>query len=183
MEIRGNNTFNIDSWFEKTKEGNILVSYKGDITSDIITALVEKSENIFIENPEISHLKKISFHIVVECLQNLFHHGLSFEEGKPKFGTYLLLFSENTLKIVTGNFIPPEKVQLISDRINQINSMSKDELKTLYKLILNNDEFSEKGGGGLGLIDIARKTGSKLIYEFLPVDEKVLFYILKINII
>ena len=183
MEIQENTTFKVNDWFEKTREGNILVSYIGDITSDVITTLVDKSENVFAENSEISHLKKVSFHIVVECLQNLFHHGLSLETGKPKFGAYILLFSENTLKIVTGNFIALEKVQLISDRINQINSMSKDELKTLYKLILNNDEFSEKGGGGLGMIDIARKTGAKLIYEFIPVDEKVLFYILKINII
>jgi hypothetical protein len=72
---------------------------------------------------------------------------------------------------------------MISDRINQINSLSKEELKALYKLILNNEEFSEKGGGGLGMIDMARKTGTKMEYEFLPVNEKLLFYVLKINII
>ena len=176
-------TFDIDRWFEKTQEGTVFVSYKGEITSDIITSLMEKTESVFSENEELAKIRKVSFHIVVECLQNLFHHGLAIEEGKGKFGVYLLIFSEGVLRIITGNYIPVSKVQLISDRINQINSMSKDELKILYKLILNNEEFSEKGGGGLGMIDIARKTGAKLMSEFLTVDEKVLFYVLKINII
>ena len=178
-----NKVFDVEKWFEKVLDGNVLVSYKGDITSDIITQLVDKTENVFTEKPELSNLKRTSFHIVVESLQNLFHHGLSLDDSKPKFGAFILLYSENSIKIITGNYIPYQRQQFVSDRINQINSMSKDELKILYKLILNNEEFSEKGGGGLGMIDIARKTGSKLMSEFIPVDEKVLFYVLKINII
>ena len=182
-EVINSKIFNLDEWFSEAKSGNVLISFKGEITSEIITSLIEETENKIAEHKVSNNLKKISFHIVVESLQNLFHHGLSLEEGKPKFGAYVLLFSENILRIITGNYITYDKVQIISDRINQINSMSKDELKILYKLILNNEEFSEKGGGGLGMIDIARKTGSKLMYEFIPVDEKVLFYVLKINII
>ena len=49
-------------------------------------------------------------------------------------------------------------------------------------MILNNKEFSEKGGGGLGMIDIARKTGSKYEYNFYPVGEDYIFFELMINI-
>lgn len=178
-----NTYFDLANWFEKSKEGQVLHAYQGDITSEIITQLVDKTENVFENNTNYDSLKKITFHVVVECLQNLFHHGLSLEDGKPKYGAYLLLYNENSIKVITGNFISIERIQMITDRINQINSMSKDELKALYKLILNNDEFSEKGGGGLGMIDVARKTGTKMEYEFFQVDEKVLFYVLKINII
>lgn len=178
-----NTYFDVTNWFEKSKEGEVLLAFKGDISSENITQLVEKTEEEINNNSKFDTLRKITFHVVVECLQNLFHHGLPLDEGQPKFGAYIILYFENSIKVITGNFISIDKVQMITDRINQINSMSKDELKALYKLILNNDEFSEKGGGGLGMIDIARKTGTKMEYEFFQVDEKVLFYVLKINII
>jgi hypothetical protein len=39
-----------------------------------------------------------------------------------------------------------------------------------------------KGGGGLGMIDIARKTGQKLNFDFAPVDDKYSFFSLNIKI-
>jgi hypothetical protein len=38
--------------------------------------------------------------------------------------------------------------------------------------------LSEKGGAGLGFIDIARKTGRKLDFHFLSIDEENSFFIL-----
>jgi hypothetical protein len=38
--------------------------------------------------------------------------------------------------------------------------------------------LSEKGGAGLGFIDIARKTGNKLEFHFLPIDEESSFFLL-----
>jgi hypothetical protein len=55
-------------------------------------------------------------------------------------------------------------------------------LKILYKIILNNEEFSQKGGGGLGLIDIARKTGNKLIADFYKCNTDYFFFSLEIVI-
>jgi hypothetical protein len=42
--------------------------------------------------------------------------------------------------------------------------------------------ISEKGGAGLGFIDIARKTGNPLEYHFEPIDEKNSFFLLKTSI-
>ena len=38
--------------------------------------------------------------------------------------------------------------------------------------MLNNNQFSPKGGGGLGFVDLARKSGQKLHYDFKPVDDE-----------
>ena len=42
--------------------------------------------------------------------------------------------------------------------------------------------MSDKGGGGLGMIDIARKSGKKLDFDFHKVDDEYSFYSLNINI-
>ena len=83
---------------------------------------------------------------------------------------------------MTGNYILTENITPLTERMDQLNSLSKDELKALYKEILNNDTFSQKGGGGLGLIDIARRTGQKLGYNFKPIDDEYSFFSLDIRI-
>ena len=72
--------------------------------------------------------------------------------------------------IFSGNAIKQENVQELKNKLSKINTMSKDELKEFYKFWISSQEFSSKGGAGLGLIDMARKTGNPL--EF---DEPVVF--------
>ena len=42
--------------------------------------------------------------------------------------------------------------------------------------------LTEKGGAGLGLIDIARKSGRKLFYHFVPYDNHRHFFLLVVTI-
>ena len=66
--------------------------------------------------------------------------------------------------------------------MDKINALNHDEVRALYKVILNNQDFTEKGGGGLGMIDIVRKTGSKLDYKFYDYKNELSFFNLNINI-
>ena len=85
-------------------------------------------------------------------------------------------------KISTGNFINSSKIKFLKDKIDKINSLNEEELKDMYKFILNHQKLSAKGGGGLGLVDIARKTGNKLEYAFLNYNNEYYFYNLNIYI-
>jgi hypothetical protein len=84
--------------------------------------------------------------------------------------------------IITGNYMFSRHVENLKSKMDKINGMTKEELKEYYKEILNNDEFSSKGGGGLGMIDIARKSGQKLNYQFVPIDSEYTFFCLNIKI-
>ena len=42
--------------------------------------------------------------------------------------------------------------------------------------------MSLKVGGGLGMIDIARKTGEKIDYKFLEINDKISFFTLNIKV-
>ncbi|MEQ1734263.1 MAG: DUF6272 family protein, partial [Bacteroidia bacterium] len=66
--------------------------------------------------------------------------------------------------------------------LDKINAMDKEQLKEFYKEVLAEGGFSEKGGGGLGMIDIARKSGHKLDYTFDPIDDTYSFFNLTIRI-
>ena len=75
-----------------------------------------------------------------------------------------------------------DPIKFLKDKIDKINSLSDDELKDMYKFILNHQRLSDKGGGGLGLVDIARKTGNKMEYTFEKYDDTYYFFNLDVYI-
>ena len=54
--------------------------------------------------------------------------------------------------------------------------MDKESLKNLYKEALNKGSLSEKGGAGLGLIEMARKSGNKLGFEFEEINDEYSYF-------
>ena len=90
---------------------------------------------------------------------------------------------DNQYQIFTGNYIINHNIDTLKGNIDKVNAMSKEELKIYYKETLDNGRMSAKGGGGLGIIDIARKSGQNIDYNFMPVNDKHSFFTLNIKIL
>jgi hypothetical protein len=170
--------------YDKMERNNILLSFKGEITSDLLTSILQIMENKMDNMQEEPRMKKKVYNVLVECLQNLYHHLDEITETDEKIRSAIFTIGklENKYSIVTGNYILNENINGLRTRLDEVNSLNKEELKEYYKKILNNGEMSLKGGGGLGMIDIARKTGEKLEYNFLEIDNKVSFFTLNIKV-
>jgi hypothetical protein len=180
-------SFDINDFFNSLNNGNVIKSYKGAITSELINGILEEVENKMLEAGENSKLRKKVYNVLVEALQNLYHHVDELpnnvqESFSHKFGILYITKNGEDYQIITGNFISRTKIKFLKDKIDKINSLSKDELKDMYKFILNHQKITEKGGGGLGLVDIARKTGHKLDYSFKNYNEDYYFFVLDILI-
>jgi len=177
--------FDLSDWYSKNRIGDIVIEYKGEISSELITNLLEVFESKIDEIKVSSKIRKRLYNVLVEGLQNLYHHAIAspvIEDEGRTIGAIILAYKDAQFVFTTGNYILSENKKKLIDRIEQINSLSKDELKQLYKMILNNKEFSEKGGGGLGMIDTARKTGNKLLYQFYDYNNEIFFYQITTNI-
>ncbi|HSH52682.1 MAG TPA: SiaB family protein kinase [Bacteroidales bacterium] len=180
-------SFDIDEQFSKMNDGDVLLAYKGSITAQLITnvlGVVETKLNHVIDR---SITKKKIYNVLVESLQNLYHHvdDLPSELNSGldiHFGIFVVSKINDQYEIRTGNFIKTEKIKSLKERLDKIKSLSKDELKDLYKFVLNNQKFSDKGGGGLGLIDIARRTEGNINYEFNNYNTNYSFFNLNIII-
>ena len=174
--------FNI---YDKMEKNNILLSFKGDITSELLTSILQIMENKMDNMQEEPKMKKKVYNVLVECLQNLYHHMDDVADAAGdinRSAIFMIGKLNNAYTITTGNYILSENVKGLKGRLDEVNALSKEELKEYYKKVLNNGEMSLKGGGGLGMIDIARKTGEKLEYNFLEIDNKVSFFTLNIKI-
>lgn len=166
------------------QDNNIMLSFKGEVTFDLVNSILTVVEKRLDKTAEDLKVKKKVYNILVECLQNLCHHieGHESEIEDNKTAILLIYTNDTTYNVLTGNYLPNKNVESLKNWLDEINSNSAEELRDLYKQILNNEQYSDKGGGGLGFVDIARKSGQKLNYTFMPVDDKVSFFSFQINI-
>ena len=178
--------FDIYSFYRKMEHNDIMLSFKGDVTSEMLTSMLQIMETKLDNLGEPSKMKRKVYNVLVECLQNLYHHRDEMKRtgiDEESAAIFMIGRNDNGYNIVTGNYILSDRVERLKSRIDHVNSLDRDGLKTLYKEVLNNDERSDKGGGGLGIIDIARKSGQNLVYDFMEVDKKYSFFSLYINIV
>jgi hypothetical protein len=178
-------SFNINDFYSKLNGNDVILSYKGSITTEIINNVLENIENKLIGLNEDVKVRKKVYNVLVESLQNLFHHVEELPKeitqvDENKFGMLVVKKVSNGYMITTGNYINSGKIKPLKDKIDKINSLNQDELKDMYKFILNHQKLTAKGGGGLGLVDIARKTGNKLEYGFHNVNNSYYFFNLDI---
>ena len=178
-------SFNIENYLQKQPDGNVILFYKGNIDSDLINNILDTIEDKLVEVNEKSWLRKKIYNVLVESLQNLFHHvdrvpGDFEDQISDKFGLIEIKKVDGGYRIITGNFVNSENIEKLEEKIKRINRSSHEEITELYKFILNHQRISAKGGGGLGLVDIARKTGNKLDYKFKAYDNHYSFFYLDI---
>ncbi len=176
---------NIYEFYKKMESNDVMLSFKGDVTSEMLTSMLQIMETKLDNLGEENKVKRKVYNVLVECLQNLYHHRDEMKRtgiDEESAAIFMIGRDDTHYNIVTGNYILSDRVPKLKSRIDQVNTLDKEGLKTLYKEVLNNDERSEKGGGGLGIIDIARKSKQKLVYDFMDVDERYSFFSLYIKI-
>ena len=177
-------SFNIENYFSDQPKDNVILMYKGNVDSDVINHVLDSVEEKMVAVNDNPKLRKKVYNVLVESLQNLFHHvdkvPADFEEQVEKYGLLVVKKVDSGYKIVTGNFVQTENIEKLEEKIKRINRSTHEEIKELYKFILNHQRISAKGGGGLGLVDIARKTGNKLDYAFVKYNDSYSFFYLDI---
>ncbi len=159
--------------------------YKGVFTQDVTDNILSLTENKLEKQEESSKVKKRVYNILVEALQNVTRHQASdFHKETEHDSLFLIQKMNNRYVITTGNVAETKNIPAMQMLMDKINTLGKEELKEYYKAVLEEGTFSDKGGAGLGLIDMARKAGNKLIYKFVPLSgEYSYFYLCTVPIV
>ncbi|MFP4620767.1 MAG: SiaB family protein kinase [Bacteroidales bacterium] len=172
-------------FYRSMKAHEITLVYEGEITHQITKAFTSLTESNMAKEDESNTVQKKVFHVMVECLQNISKHADTFGSDDYLFaGRGIFMVSKGTedYHVTTGNVIENRKIEELTEMLEEINSLDKEGLKQLYKKQMREGRLSDKGGAGLGFIDIVRKTGNKLEYHFLPIDETNSFFLLSSSV-
>ena len=172
----------VQAYHKSMRANNLNLVYEGEINQAITKAFTSLAEQNLQEEKEETRIIKKVYHVMVECLQNIYKHSHEFgSDGKKKkkHGIFLVGHDKTGYIVSTGNVVENDKVDAIKSSLDHINSLNPDEIKELYKKQITMGVLSEKGGAGLGFIDIYKKTGNPLEYRFENIDKKKSFFILK----
>ncbi len=157
------------------KERGIFVLNKGNFSHEAIKPMLNMVENNLVSHIEMMTEQKILFHLLVELLQNISNHSFETEKGKNE-GIFYMGQNEDGYFITAGNYIAKDKIPTLRQSIDEVNSLSKEELQKLYKHKLRNSQNSQSKGAGVGLIDLARFSKSKLEYKLFDIDKSKSFF-------
>lgn len=163
---------------------NLILVYEGEFTQEITKSVLSMAERNMDSMGEESSIKRKVFNVMVECLQNIVKHGEDYNPMNEKKQTAIFMIGklDDEYVITSGNPVKNDIVGLLTEKLNQINSLDKEGLKALYKEIIKGTEISEKGGAGLGFVDMARKSGQKLEFDFTEINDEHSFFSLKTTI-
>ena len=123
-------TFDLYNLMERDK---VLLAFKGSITSELLTSVFQIMESKMEDLNDSPKTRRKVFNVLVECLQNLYHHIDDFEVvGSPeelsekKSAIFSISRTDEFYNIVTGNFIYHNNIEDISGKIDHINSLNKE---------------------------------------------------------
>jgi hypothetical protein len=179
------NQLDLQTYYQKMQSSSILMSYKGAASNDLLTSILAIAQSKLAELENKSVIKKRVFTILVEIIQNIYHHFADVEVDnlhEDDSIAFVLSKIDDTYIIITGNYVANADVPALKNRIDEVNAMDAEQLKEKYRETLNTGEISAKGGAGLGIIDIARRSGSKLEYSFRQHSPKYSFFNLIVKI-
>jgi hypothetical protein len=160
---------------KKLEENQVIIAYEGELNPQITSSVLNITEkNLDKKLGEVNARRK-AFHIAVECLQNISAHAVKHRDFPNSI--FVIGKDGHEYFVSSGNVINAGNVENLQRKIDQINNLDKDGLKQLHmQAIKESLNKQESSNAGLGLISIARKSGSKLDYQFVKMDEDNAFF-------
>jgi hypothetical protein len=164
---------------KSVEDEQFLFACRGNFNTTITDNILLLTEDNLLALDTNKVAKKV-YYLMVEGLQNITRHQHFDESGVNNMydgGLFIIKRKPEAYSITYGNYVDKEVRDSLTDRLEAISEKDSVELKEYYLNLLNNSSFSQKGGAGLGLVDMARKSSGKLSFEFIPIPEGYFYYL------
>lgn len=182
---------NMLAYYKMLQDSHINIIYSGPIWSNGIEGIGGTLRKCLeFDDMPLSASQSI-FSVFVEQMNNILMYSSDKEHlpgGEKSLGVSKGVFVLGTDKdrkyfLQSGNVVKNENIELIKNRIEHLNNLDKVGLRKFYKerMKCENDN-PESLGGGLGLIEIARRASSKIEYDFTPFEDGLSFFSMFVTI-
>lgn len=167
-------------------EPEFVYDYEGEFTEQYLISLTETVEEKLHDLQGTKWLRTIIF-CVIESVQNITHYSaqkvyiaaLGKEVGAGKVS---MQYTPPLFSLTASNQVTEIQKERLTTRLNKFNSLGTDELKLLWKELVRTSSGPDSKGGGIGFVEIIRKTGSPLRFSFTEAGNGIYNFILEINI-
>lgn len=162
---------------------DLILVYYGEFTQETTRSILTIAERGLEAAEEDTTIKRKVFNVMVESLQNIVkHNDKAIGTSGSQRAIFLVGREASRYTIMSGNPLHKNKVGPLKETLNRLNALDKEGLKDLHKNIIKDATLSEKGGAGLGFVDMARKSGDKLVFDFPEISHDHCFFCLTVKI-
>lgn len=162
---------------------NNLFEFKGNLTFPVIEEILNQIKERLQEMEIEPVIQKRLYAILVESLENTLKHKTPPQKNAAHKALEISLQKlPESFLLKIGNYMPTQKTALLVERIRELNELDLAGLNHLYRTSIANARISEKGGAGLGMIEIARSARNAMHYRIEDTKNKSSFFILEIEI-
>lgn len=166
----------------KVEKREVLINHYGPLSYEEIGFLLNKMTSILERyNYGITIRKKV-YAAMVESLENIYKHQDIIKENNNYQPKFVLTLEDNQIDITCSNSMLKGKINPLKERLSKVNQLDKAGLKEFYKEVILSGNVSQKGGAGLGIINIAKVTENKLTYTFEDIDDHFTYFTLTIKV-
>jgi hypothetical protein len=156
--------------------------YHGDFSTTVTDNILSAVETCLSSINDDVKLRKRLYFLTVESLQNITRHEEKVDPLHKGNCFFLLQGTGSLFYITSGNYIANERVQKLQSRLEVVNGLDTESLRAYAKELMEAGGYSGRGGAGLGLIEMARKSEHKLQYSFVKFNDKVSYFYFQIKV-
>jgi len=164
------------------EKGEVLINHYGPLSYEEIGFLLNKMTSLLERNNFGITIRKKVYSAMVESLENIYKHQDVIKGSnnyQPKFS---LILEKDKVDLTCSNSLLKVKIGPLKERLEKVNQLDKAGLKEFYKEVILSGNVTQKGGAGLGIINIAKVTENKLEFTFDDIDEQYTYFTLRITV-
>ena len=159
----------------KFENDGLSMYYQGAF-DDIYTQKLIDASHASLQGVDGKLAKRRMAFLMAESFQNIVRHGIEeYKDTSVSNGIFGVRNMNPYLHIFSSNLIDEKEAEGLRERLDKIGKLDKQELREYYLHLLDQGDISEKGGGGLGLIEMAKRSGMPLQYSFTDSPEGMFF--------
>jgi hypothetical protein len=162
-----------------------IIDYEGPMTHGTMEMLLTRLRSAEAFTGIRKPVRKRLYGTFVELIDNIYKYDAGIPEkliSKIPSSMISVRKEENGYLLTAGNVVPNEEIGNLKFNIDRVNELDKEALVNLYEEIINRESTAEDTGAGLGLITMALRTESELMYSFNSLENDYSFFEIQIKI-
>lgn len=173
--------FNLYEYYKQMIGENIILTFKGALSQEILVEMGQLIRN------HLSFSKKIKkiFSVFIELSQNIMYYSAEKEiVNNKQIGVGIIVFTEasDAYTVYSGNAVKNSDVKSIIKKLETVNKLSNDELKSFFHKERRSSSHPKSRGAGLGFIEIARKSEEAIAFKVCDINDEESFLSLTVRI-
>ena len=162
-----------------------IIDYMGDISFEIMEMLLTKLRSAKEFKEMNKPARKRLYSTFVESIDNMFKYAArNTSDHKITKGDPMICVKKigDRFAVISGNLVLNDDVEDLRFKLDRVNQLDNEALKSLYEDIINQETDAEDKGAGLGLITMALRTEDDIEYSFISLDGDHSFFKMQIII-